>query len=556
MLLDSRGEVVARTVTSSSPRYIGTYSVADVASGTYVVEVASSCSLARYTSGFSPQFYAGDAPPTRTAKIAARVALDQSRTATHIDLAIDTSYVAARWSPQAWTFATGPVAQSSPVIASYRGVTFAAVGSENGEVYVFNVATGRAIPGWPRAMAAPPGQHAAIESTPAIAYFSGPNGPPSIVVGSGSTWVPSTVGEVEAFSFRGTPRWVFHVARATNTRIGVVSSPAIGDITGSGQQDVVFGSWDHRIYALSPTGALVPGFPFDNADTIWSSPALFRMPGQHADDVFVGSDASGLVFNHAGARCFGGFVGDYRYEHNALVPLWRVCKNQTIWSSPAVTMFGDAPVIVVGTGFFEQPFPSDTNKVFAFYAANGAPVPGWPVSTSGPVWGSPAIGSIGGRTVVVDSSWICRNTTVASCLPPVGLNESRVTAWTLTGKVVWTTTITGGEDFGSPILVPLRGRADNDVLVGSTAGLVALSGANGNFLYQTSEVSITPGCEMLNTPAVAPTSDGAWWLVEACGGPARPSRVVGYRLPVQPPVNASASWPMFRHGPDHAGVAP
>jgi hypothetical protein len=38
------------------------------------------------------------------------------------------------------------------------------------------------------------------------------------------------------------------------------------------------------------------GFAYDNADTIWSSPALFKMPGRNRDDVFLGSDAEVVPF--------------------------------------------------------------------------------------------------------------------------------------------------------------------------------------------------------------------------------------------------------------------
>ena len=101
----------------------------------------------------------------------------------------------------------GTIKQSSPTVANVtiNGVTTTVIvaGDEDGRVYVINAATCQEMPGWPRPMAAPAGQHAAIESTPTVAYLDGPNSPPSIIVGSGSTWVSTNVGEIEAFSWDG-----------------------------------------------------------------------------------------------------------------------------------------------------------------------------------------------------------------------------------------------------------------------------------------------------------------------------------------------------------------
>ena len=557
------GAPVAHGETQSKGPSIGSYKITGLAPGSYVIEFAPSCTAS--ASGFSPQYYDGTTTAATQAANATPVAVALGATVSGISATVDVTYIVAppgHWPVPDWTDPTGPIAQSSPVVTTYDGTTFAAVGSENGDVYVINVATGKELPGWPRHMAAPSGQHVAIESSPAVGFLNGRGQPPSIIVGSGSTWVPNDIGEVEAFSFDGKPQWVFHVGHATGTAIGVISSPAVGDITGNSQQDVVFGSWNHNIYALTPSGTLVPGFPFDNADTIWSSPALFHMPGTKGEDIFIGSDASGIIYKQGGTQhtCTGGFIGDYRYEGHSLVPIWRDCENQTIWSSPAIGTLGDAskPVVVVGTGFYEQPFPSDTDHIFAVYAVNGATVPGWPVTTSGPVFGSPAIGDVGGRKAVVDTSWVCSAPHVANCLPPGGPNTSMVTAWGIAGKVLWSDTLIGGEAFSSPVLTPLQGETTSDVLIGTTNGLYPISGSTGAFLDDTTEATTVNGaCEVLNSAAVVNVTGGKGWrVIEACGGPARESEIVSYRLPVAILPGAKPAWPMFRESPDHNGVAP
>ncbi len=346
---------------------------------------------------------------------------------------------------------TGNITQSSPSVLTYDGRTLVAIGDESGEVHVLNAATGQEIRGWPKMMAAPAGEHAAIESSPTFAFFDGAHKAPSIVATSGSTWVKNSVGEVEAFHLDGAKRFVFQVGAATGTAVGVVGSPAVGALTGHGRPDIVFGSWDHEIYALDSAGHLVPGFPLNNADTIWSSPALYQLPGVVGEDIYLGSDASGLK------GCVGGFITDYRYTGGAPQEIWQHCLDQVVWSSPAVGSFGDPsnPVVVVGTGYYRQPFPDGTDKLYAYDARTGATVPGWPVTTSGPVYGSPAIGDLGSGTAVVDVAWKCTGAAQSTCF---GSNSSTVAAWSTSGRQLWSQELLGPTALGSPILVPLAGR--------------------------------------------------------------------------------------------------
>jgi hypothetical protein len=441
-------------------------------------------------------------------------------------------------------------------------------------VYVVNAETGKELPGWPQHMLIAPGKTAAIESSPTIAWLDGPKRPPSIIVGAASTWVSSTAAEVEAFHLDGAVRFVFHVGLASHTSAGVISSPAVGDVLGNGQMQVVFGSWDHHIYVLDSHGNQL-GFAYDNADTIWSSPALYKLPGQAGEDIFLGSDASGRPYGN-GQRCVGGFLADYRWSNSTVDPdtlkagpglsrQWFHCMNQSIWSSPVVGLIGSShrPVVVVGTSFFEQPFPSDTNKVFAFDAATGVPVPGWPVSTAGPALGSPAIGVIDGSSEpsVVETSWHCTGGTEASCFAG---NVSMVYAWNGKGQQLWVRPLPGPTTLSSPVLVPLSDSGFNDVLVGTPAGLYPLSGATGAFLYGTNGdnqfAAINNGCRVFNSVAVAQIAGigaaSGWHAFEACGGPPvfhQVGEVANYRLPVQ---NLGVdAWPMFRGSPSHSGVA-
>lgn len=461
-----------------------------------------------------------------------------------------------------WTDAFGPVALSSPTVTELDGTQVVMFGSENGYLYVLNATTGQPMPGWPQPVELAPGVPTAIESTPTLAYVNGPNEPPLILVGAGSTYVANQQGGLVAFNDTGQVQFVFHTLDIFNEwnggaapdgyDEGVISTPVVGDITGTGQQDIVFGAWDHRLYALTPTGSLVPGFPIDTQDTIWSSPALFHIRGAPTQqDIFIGGDASGLD------GCWGGFVYDVTYRSNAPGIVWRHCESQTIWSSPAIGQITAAggPAVVVGTGFGEKPpYRSGSYRLFAFYARTGKALPGWPVRTTGPTFGSPALGTLPGTTLpdVVDVSWCtkCRNT---------GAGQSVVRAWSGTGKQLWSTNLAGRQDFSSPIIADLTGSGANDVLVGSSKGLFPLDGSDGKFLFGTNEYNSLTDCSIQDAAAIADisgTGPGTGWrLFVICGGPitiTQSARLLSFPLPATPAT--PPPWPQWRDAGDHVGV--
>ena len=462
-----------------------------------------------------------------------------------------------------WIDTFGPVALTSPTVATVDGRVVVAVASQNGYLDLVDAETGANLPGWPAPVDITPNSSTAVESSPTIAFLDGPTNPPSIIVGAGSTYVAKQQGGLVAFNFDGSVRFTFQTQDVFNEwngggspdgfSEGVFSTPAIGDVDGNGQLDIVFGSWDHKLYALTPGGTLVRGFPIDTEDTIWSSPALYHVRGSaNQQDIFIGGDASGR------SHCHGGFIYDVTYKKSKPKIVWQHCENQTIWSSPAVGAINATknPVVVVGTGYGETPpYKSDTNRIFAFYARSGATVKGWPVHTAGPVFGSPAIGLLGGSTSpsIVDTSW-CTSCTGTQA------NTSMVYAFTSAGTLLWSQMLSGPSDFSSPIIVDLSGTGVNDVLVGDSAGLYPLDGATGQFMFNTSESSAINKCSVQNSAAVAYVPgtgplDG-WRLFESCGGPVEINpigRLFDYPLPNAPAV--PPPWSMWRNGPAHTGVA-
>jgi hypothetical protein len=458
----------------------------------------------------------------------------------------------------------GGQAFTSPVVGSIDGQKVVVDASLSGEVYVVNARTGKELPGWPQRATLTGDTATAIDSSPAIAYLNGPSAEPSIVVGLGSQYVKDQNGGVMAWNANGTVRFRF-LTKKTFSQWGgpadytnsVFASPAIGDLTGNGQQDIVFGSFDHYLYALNPSGKLLPGFPINRADTIWSSPSLVDVTHTGRMDIIEGGDATGLKGTN-GVPCYSGWVSDYRYYDNAPHLIWERCLAETVWSSPAVTMFGSTPVVVVGTSWFYGPGrdvkPAE-DEIFAFNAANGDLMKGWPVNTGGATIGSPAVGPAvpGGPTEVFESS--CQN------CPYSG--DAIVTAWSQSGRELWRTNLTTyGELLSSPTLANVTnsspgGLSSNDVLIGNVAGLYVLNAENGHKVAGTGTKPIDPGCYVGGAPPVAyvPGSATGWMLFTNCGF-AGSTTVNNFLRAFNIPAPASAPpWPMFRGNPQRTGVA-
>jgi hypothetical protein len=158
----------------------------------------------------------------------------------------------------------------------------------------------------------------------------------------------------------------------------VCSSPALGDIDGDGDIEVVIGSEDDKVYAWHHDGSTVTGWPETTDGIYWySSTALGDIDGNGDTEVVIGSSTG-----------YDGKV--YAWHHDgSTVTGWPTTTGIAVSSSPAL---GD----IDGDGDIEVVVGSFNREVHAWHH-DGSNVTGWPKKTDMVgVCSSPALGDIDG----------------------------------------------------------------------------------------------------------------------------------------------------------------
>ena len=152
----------------------------------------------------------------------------------------------------------------------------------------------------------------------------------------------------------------------------IFAAPAVADLDGDEVRDIIWGSTDRNVYAVSSsTGEALFGFPFTAAGMVVSAPTVADLDEDGDEELIFGCDDGKLyVLDHLGELLF------------------TVDSGQAVRSSAAI---GD----VDADGRVDIVFGSKSGQIYAV-DRDGQVLSGWPYQAGGFVESSPAIIDING----------------------------------------------------------------------------------------------------------------------------------------------------------------
>ena len=420
---------------------------------------------------------------------------------------------------------SGEIALSSPDLATLTGGPSVVFGDRSGRVYALHLATGTAVAGWPKDVGAP------VTSTPSVVQEPG-TAHDTVLVGTGDAGVPCA-GGYEWLLPSGAAALVRGPNPSTDPACaadGVEASMAVGTL--GGVTGTVAGTLGQETYAMNvTTRAVLPGFPWFQADSNFATPAIADVEGDGANQIIEGgASTAGQAYGRQYTN--GGHIRILSASGNLLCV---DTTDESVNSSPAVGQFlaGRATGIVAGTGP-TYPTASQHDQVIAVDAACRQVWARTLAGTTG--YESPALADVLGNGQLQ----VLVTTHSGGVYALDGAN----------GATLWHAQL-AHDIFGSPVTAAL-GTGHQDVVVATINGFDVLTGTDGAVLDAT--VLATTGFQ--NAPLVTRDPNGTIGITVA-GYQPDDSVVAHYEIATSNGANVDSpgAWPQFHHDPQLTGNA-
>lgn len=279
-------------------------------------------------------------------------------------------------------------------------------------------------------------------------------------------------------------QWPFHT-RAPQQNF---TSPAIADLDGDGVLEIVFGSWDGRLYCVSPSGSEIWNlYLSDGPDNDFERPQL------HSSATIADVDGNPSTLEVIVGSGHGSYWGRLYVISNLGHELARFDTPSHVMASPLV-VDADAngfPEVYFGGAF--QPFPYYSVEI-VHSAGAVVLIPRWTVLL--PEGGSFSAAAAGDLTLDVGLEIVVASSGIIN----MDQGGKRIYAFRSNGSLLWSNQTQRFNNFASPVLADLDGTGRLSVLQGSTdGGLYCLRGSSGHLRWKFQ----TQGESLMHTPAVA-----------------------------------------------------
>jgi hypothetical protein len=311
-------------------------------------------------------------------------------------------------------------------------------------------------------------------------------------------------GTVRAYSaLTGQQLW----ARQTGGEVD--ASPTLASLSADGRLEVVVTSRSGYINVFNPDGSNFPGWPvFPSAIGGWTS--------TNFPPAFFASAAVGDLFNDGNLEVVTAGWDHRLYAFNAnggILPGFPINLWDTVWDTPLLLDLEGTGRrdIVIGSdsnGGITEPYPK--GGVWWAFRPNGTQVPGWPRWQDEVPWSSPAAAALNpgeGPSIVTGTGHYVAQTT----RQPVG---TYVSVWNTQGGLR-SRPGTGGQNFGSPALGDLLGDGRREIVETSEDGKVYAWFADGTPVSVKWPIAPTNGTQ-IGSAIIAPVDsscpgiNGVW----------------------------------------------